>query len=65
VSGPPEIALTYSSAALVALVRDFDRDANAARKLIRDILQFEPETFYSTTIEILKTVWIRREPGSW
>lgn len=53
-SGPPEIALTYSSAALVALVRDFDRDANAARKLIRDILQFEPETFYSTTIEILK-----------
>ena len=36
------------------MVRDFDRDANANRKFIRDIQQYEPETFYSTAIEILK-----------
>ena len=41
-------------AALAALVRDFDRDAVANRKRIDEILQYHPEAFYMTTIEILK-----------
>jgi hypothetical protein len=44
----------YGPAALVALVRDFDRDAASCRKRISEILQYEPESFYATTIEILK-----------
>ena len=42
------------SAALFALVRDFDRDAAGHRKRIGEILHYQPESFYATTIEILK-----------
>jgi len=44
----------YSSAALVAVVRDFDRDAVTNRTRITEFLQAEPEAFYLTAIEILK-----------
>jgi HEAT repeat protein len=38
----------------VSLVRDFDRDAVAHRRRISDFLQYQPESFYTATIEILK-----------
>ena len=44
----------HGPAALAALVRDFDRDVVANRKRIGEILQYQPEAFYLTTIEILK-----------
>jgi hypothetical protein len=43
----------------LTLVRDFDRDTVANRKLMSDFLQREPEVFYRTTIAILK-----KETGS-
>ena len=49
-----ETQALYSPAALTALVRDFDRDAAANRKRINEILQYQPEVFYRTAIEILK-----------
>lgn len=44
----------YTPAVLLALVRDFDRDAAANQGRISEILQNEPEIFYRTTIEILE-----------
>jgi hypothetical protein len=38
----------------MALVRDFDRDSVISRKRISEILQYQPEIFYRTTIEILR-----------
>jgi HEAT repeat protein len=54
VSSPSEIAAPYGSASLMALVRDFDRDAATHRRLIREILQTQRESFYAAAIEILK-----------
>jgi len=50
----PETHAAYGAAALAALVRDFDRDAAASRRRISEILQYQPEAFYETTIETLK-----------
>src|ERR1039457_881607 len=44
----------HGPAALAAVVRDFDRDVVANRKRIGEILQYQTEAFYLTTIEILK-----------
>jgi len=54
VSSLVETQVLYSPAALAALVRDFDRDAITNRKHITEFLQFEPEGFYLTAVEILK-----------
>jgi hypothetical protein len=54
VSSIPVTGSPYSSASLIALVRDFERDANTHRKLIQEIQQYQPESFYSTTIQILR-----------
>jgi hypothetical protein len=54
VSSLLETQVLYSPAALAALVRDFDRDAVTNRKHITEFLQFEPEGFYLTAVEILK-----------
>jgi HEAT repeat protein len=54
VTPPTEIQAPYSPGSLVSLVRDFDRDAVAHRRRISDFLQYQPELFYTTTIEILK-----------
>ena len=53
-SSLPETQTLDIPAALLALVRDFDREPVANRKRISDILQREPEVFCRTTIEILK-----------
>jgi hypothetical protein len=50
----PYIPAPYSSASLVALVRDFDRNAAVHRTLIREVQQYQPESFYATAIGILK-----------
>jgi hypothetical protein len=39
---------------LMALVRNFDRDANANRKFIRELAETDPEAFYNTAVGILK-----------
>lgn len=49
-----ETQALYSPAALAALVRDFDRDPATQRRHITEFLQFEPEVFYQTAMEILK-----------
>lgn len=41
--------------ALGNLVRNFEADASASRKQIRDVLDNDRELFYATSIEILKT----------
>jgi len=41
--------------ALGNLVRNFEADASASRKQIRDLLDNDRELFYATSIEILKT----------
>ena len=38
----------------MALVRDFDQDSVGNRDRISEILQYQPEVFYATAIEILK-----------
>jgi len=55
VSSLPETPVLDTPAALLALVRDFDRDTVANRKLMSDFLEREPEVFYRTTIAILKS----------
>ena len=39
---------------LSTLVRHFDRDADSSRKSIRDLVERDPESFYTGAIEILK-----------
>ena len=53
-SSLPETPVLDTPTALLALVRDFDRDTVATRKRMSGFLQHEPEVFYRTTIEILK-----------
>ena len=53
-SSPAELQARDSPGSLVALVRDFDSDAVAYRRRISDFLQYQPESFYTATIEILK-----------
>lgn len=58
-SSLPENPALDTPTALLALVRDFDRDTVANRQRMSDFLEREPEVFYRTTIEILK-----KETGS-
>jgi len=46
VSSLPETPVLDTPVALLALVRDFDRDTVANRKLMSDFLEREPEVFY-------------------
>ncbi len=46
--------MAESRARLIALVRNFDRDANGSRKAIRELLESDPEAFYCGAVAILK-----------
>lgn len=53
VSGDASISDVFRSR-LTALVQGFDRDARANRMRIRELLESDPESFYSGAIAILK-----------
>ncbi len=46
--------MAESRARLTALVRNFDRDANVSRKLIRELVERDPEAFCGGAVAILR-----------